>query len=175
MASRACGHFGHALSPVYGTCVFCVSVSRRVMTSGKVGVGWGVWRHTAASGCVSGGWNFSDTETQERDPCILAHLLRSVHDACVRSLGGEKGHVMVSWFAFNQYICDLFHSRHFSTAEVFMGYTLARSSWWRMPEWVGPKACVWTPETQGPWTEPWSLDLTHAPLRYSVERAPPGG
>ena len=60
------------------------------MTSAKVGVGWGVWRHTAASGCVSGGWNFSDTETQEQKSCILVHLIQSVHDACVRSLVGEK-------------------------------------------------------------------------------------
>ena len=108
-------------APVSG-CVCSVSVSRRAMTSGKMGGGRWVWRHTAASGCVSGGWNFSDTQTQERKSCILAHLLRSVHEACVQSLGGEEGHVVVSWFAFNRYICDLFHSRHLG---VFTGYTLA--------------------------------------------------
>ena len=114
-------------------------------------MGWGAWRHTAASGCVTGGWNFSDTETLKQKSRILVHLLWLVHDAHVRSLGGEGGHVVMSWLAFNQYIW-LFYLRYFPTAGVFTGYTLVAGSRWHMPEWAGPKPCVWTPETQGPWT-----------------------
>ena len=29
-----------------------------------------------------------------------------VHDACARSLGWERGHVAVVYFAFNGYLCD---------------------------------------------------------------------
>ena len=52
-----------------------------------------------------------------------------------------------------------FYSWRFSTIVVFKGYIRQLSWWWRMPEWEGPKSCVWTPR-HGPWTGFWNRNLT---------------
>ena len=85
-------------------------------------------------------------EPQERKFCILAHLLRSVHDACVRSLGWERGHVGAGYVAFNRYLCDLsLLTTFFSRRGVHGVYSAAGLVVTYMPEWAGPEACVRTP------------------------------
>ena len=124
----------------------------KVIKSANFEIGLGIkFALNRQSATLCGGWKFSDTETKEPKTCILAHLLRSEPDACVRSLGGETGHVAVSWFAFNWYLYlwSFLLAPFFNRKGVQSRGTLRRrGSWRRVPEWAGPEACVWTPETR---------------------------